>query len=319
MARMASFVRMVLGQMDELADAIDRVHPDAVLNASFAEYFSPLWAWKLRRRRGRVRFGAVVHDPVRDYRIGPQAWHRWSVRAAYSCLDAAFIHEETDLETCGRFPNLQVTVIPHGLYDFTTERPPRNEARKSLDLPPDAPVFLSFGHIRDGKNLDLFISTMTKFPNAHLIVAGIEQSSGQRPARFYMDLAEKLRVQGRIRWSVRHIPEAEIGRYFEASDYILLTYSSHFRSASGVLAAAAQFQRPVLASSGDGPLKVAVNRYSLGRFVEPDNTHALVEGVSQLMDSKTPADWEGFRRDHSWETNARIVTQCLGRAPDVGN
>ena len=43
-----------------------------VLLATYLEYLALLWAPSLRRlmRRGVV-FGAVVHDPVRDYIVGP--------------------------------------------------------------------------------------------------------------------------------------------------------------------------------------------------------------------------------------------------------
>ena len=66
--------------------------PDAVLT-HFSEYLAPLWVWRRRRlRRTGIAFYSVLHDPVRNYRVGPRWWHEWSVREAFSALDTVFVH-----------------------------------------------------------------------------------------------------------------------------------------------------------------------------------------------------------------------------------
>src|ERR1039458_7592062 len=68
-----------------------------VLFASFSEYAAPLWSRQLNTlARSGIRFGAMLHDPVRNYVAGPAWWHRWSVRAGYSFLSEAFVHEPVD-------------------------------------------------------------------------------------------------------------------------------------------------------------------------------------------------------------------------------
>lgn len=48
-----------------------------VLMASYIEYLAPIWAPRLRNlSRSGIVFGAIVHDPVRDYVVGPSWWHR---------------------------------------------------------------------------------------------------------------------------------------------------------------------------------------------------------------------------------------------------
>lgn len=306
------FLGHCLSPIKALESAIREEQPDAILMASYAEYLAPLWAWRLRRwcQRG-LKFGAVVHDPVRDHQVGPSFWHRWSIAEAYSFLDVAFVHEPISLDTVRPMPKLRTVVIPHGLYDFETKLSNRVEARRRLDLPEHAPVFLSFGHIRDGKNLDQFIEMMPDFPEIHLIVAGKEQSSGQKPGSFYQELASRLGVESRIRWNVRHIPESETGVLFGAADHLLLTYSSDFRSASGVLAAAAQFQTPVLASGGEGPMKSAVQRYRLGYFAKPSDPESLRAGIREILSVSPQPDWDRFTKSHSWEVNAAKVVKAF--------
>jgi glycosyltransferase involved in cell wall biosynthesis len=191
-------------------------------------------------------------------------------------------------------------------------------------------VFLAFGQIRDGKNLDLFLRAMTRLPNhVKLLVAGKGDSGSSRPPEFYQNLAEELGVADRCRWDIQRIPDKEVGDIFVACDVVLVTYSSKFRSASGVLNAAVSARKPVLASSGSGPLKTVVEKYHLGVFVEPDDLEEVLRGSRQLMDELAPptthildtrhstldtcfpAAWDRYESDNSWKENATAVMNLL--------
>jgi glycosyltransferase involved in cell wall biosynthesis len=191
-----------------------------------------------------------------------------------------------------------------------------------LPATPAAPdvVFLAFGQIRDGKNLDLFLRAMTRLPESvKLLVAGKGDSGSSRPPEFYQKLAKELGVGGRCRWDIRRIPDEEVGDIFAACDVVLVTYSAKFRSASGVLNAAVSARKPVLASCGGGPLKSVVEKYDLGVFADPDDVEEIVKGASKLATRDqlhatrdqlhaTPAPaWDRYERENSWEQNARKI------------
>jgi glycosyltransferase involved in cell wall biosynthesis len=257
--RRFAFARSLLAQQAQMAAVVRNDGFQHVLCASYSEYLAPLWAGKLRQMAARgVVFGAVAHDPVRDYVVGPYWWHRWSIAAGYSFLREAFVHAPIRLDTVRPMPRLHTTVLPHGSSSLPAPRVPRMLARDDLDLPEDAKVLLSFGHIRDGKNLDLVLRMMTRFSNIYLIVAGKELSGGQRTAGFYQQLAQELGVAPRCRWLTRFIAEAEIGDVFAAADLVILTYSAKFHSASSVLGAAITYRKLCLASGGEGNLHDSV-------------------------------------------------------------
>jgi glycosyltransferase involved in cell wall biosynthesis len=207
-----------------------------------------------------------------------------------------------------------------------------------LPATPAAPdvVFLAFGQIRDGKNLDLFLRAMSRLPeNIKLLVAGKGDSGSSRPPDYFQKLAEELGVGNRCRWDIRRIPDKEVGDLFAACDVVLVTYSTKFRSASGVLNAAVSARKRVLASCGGGPLKSVVGKYCLGVFVEPDDVEEIVRGASKFvpnsateqsaaryplpatapqalsLDSPIP-DWTRYERENSWEENARIIRDRFG-------
>jgi glycosyltransferase involved in cell wall biosynthesis len=283
-----------------------------VLFASYAEYLAPLWAPALcKLAREGVRFGAVLHDPVRDHVLGPRWWHRWSVACAYSFLHEAFVHDAIDLDTVRPMPRLRTTVIPHGPYQFPVSRRSRMKVRATLGLPESAKVLLAFGYVRDGKNIDLALRALIDEPSIYLVVAGTTPTATQRPIAYYQKLAQELGAAPRCRWLAYFIPADQIGDLFLASDAVLLTYSSTFRSASGVLNSAVAYRRPCIASAGQGNLRSMVRKYDLGVFVEPDSVDAIRNAMRCWQAGLPEPRWADYEKDNAWEKNAELVCDRL--------
>lgn len=312
--RALDFAADTLAPYGALAREIKRHKPDAVLLSAWSEYFAPFWAPRLRRLRERgVRFGAVVHEPVRVTVRGPLLWHRHSVREAYSFLDVVFTHDAGALESGDVRNAFRVVEIPHGPYSVPEDGAERISVRREMCIPETAKVILAFGHIRDGKNLDQVIHALVELKNAHLIVAGREQSAGERPMRFYQQLAGDLGVAGRCHWHGGYVPEEMVWKYFRASDVLALTYSTNFRSASGVLNVNAQFRLPVIVSGGDGPLLKTTRKYGLGVVIDKPEAGLIASAFAQA--NSLTSDWDRFASENSWETNAKLVAEALGGRP----
>jgi glycosyltransferase involved in cell wall biosynthesis len=312
--------RDILENYSRLNRMIKEGHYRHVLFGAYSEYLAPIWAARLRHHaQNGVIFGTIVHDPVRDYAIGPQWWHYRSIAQAYSFQREAFVHEAITIDTVRPMPHLRTTVIPHGPITFPPPSLTREQSRAKIGLPAEARVWLSFGHIRDGKNLHLAIEALTYHPDACLLVAGKEQSTGQKPVAFYRELAAKHGVEKRCFWLNRFIVPEEIGDLFEASDLVLLTYSKDFRSASGVLNASIRFRKPCLASSGESNLRSVVSRYGLGVWIEPDRLDEMLYGLQRLSHATLQYRWEDYAREHSWERNADIVSSRMFNLPSWSN
>jgi glycosyltransferase involved in cell wall biosynthesis len=296
--------------MRAFARFIDSRPERTVLLGGFLEYLAPLWVGPfVRISKQNKRFLTVIHDPVRDFVVGPAWWHRYSIHKAYSFIHTGFVHGDTKVVTDA--DGVHLVSIPIGRYPLPAANETCASMRTKLGIPSDATAILFFGHIRDGKNLDLLIRAVAKFPNMHLIVAGKEQSSGQRPSAYYRGLCEDLGIQDRCHFEVRFIKDEEIGAFFAAADLAALTYSSDFRSASSALSACIQYRVPCLASSGAGPLRDLVNEFELGLWVKPDDTEAIVIGLRNLLESPPKPQWEAYDETHSWNRNARIVRAAM--------
>ena len=315
LGRVTASILERLMSVRQLVSLVRQRKIQSVLLTAYAEYWAPLWSWQLQRlHRKNVWFGVVVHDPVRDFRIGPVFWHRWSMSLAYSFVDVAFVHDSTDLDTGSPRRNLSVVKIPHGIYEFPypSSPPSLEQVLTEFGLPLNSIVLLSFGHIRDGKNLDLTIRALVHQPRMYLLVAGKEQSSGQRTVAYYQQLARDVGVAERCVWRSEFITEECIWKYFFVANAVMLTYSKAFHSASGVLNVAAVYENSLIASGGDGPLKSAVQQYGLGIWCEPDSESSLYSALKSFLEAPlTVAKWANYKHDNSWQTNANVVLASI--------
>ena len=298
-----------------LAHVIRQQNFKYVLLETYSEYLAPLWSHPLRKlAQDGVKFGAIVHDPVRNYVVGPVWWHRWSIACGYSFLREAFVHEPIELDTVKPMPSLCCHLVPIGKYSFQPVTSSKDTIKSNLKIPLNSKIIISFGQIRDNKNLDLALKALSQVfeQNVYLIVAGKVSSSQQKTADYYQNLASNLQVNDRCRWLLQFLTEEEVASLFNASDLVLLTYSSTFRSASSVLNVAVNYKRPCLASSGQGNLKTVVEKYGLGIFVEPDSSEAIECGLQKWLDGEMPTPlWEQYEEENSWQRNAEIVIDRL--------
>jgi glycosyltransferase involved in cell wall biosynthesis len=109
----------LIGDQWRLAWEVMKRRPNAVLLASYSEYLSPFWVWPhwvLSKCFGVV-YVANLHDPVRDYVVGPKWWHDLSVRMAYWPIRVGVVHQK--LPKPSPVPkHVHVVEAPVGVYDL---------------------------------------------------------------------------------------------------------------------------------------------------------------------------------------------------------
>jgi len=303
---------LVANQM-VLAWQILKHRPDLVLLDSYVEYLSPFWIWPhwILAKFWRIRYAANLHDPVRNYSIGPDWWHKLSVRFAYCPLDFVLVHDKLS-EPSPVPARVQVVQVPHGLYEIRGTPTDRDSVRNGWGVRAGQKVFLAFGYVRDGKNLDLAVRALLQVPDSFLVVAGSVASAGDRPFAFYRQLADELGVLERCHFAEGFVTDDDLGKYFAGTDFVLLTYAATFHSQSGVLNIAARARKPVLASASPSPLVESVRKFQLGIVVEPDSPAAVIAGMQHLMALRLSPHWEDYEANASWVANAQGVLQAAG-------
>jgi len=298
-----------------LAWQILKRRPGLVLLDSYVEYFSPIWVWPhlILAKFCRVRYAANLHDPVRSYAIGPAWWHKLSVRLAYLPLDFVLVHEQ--LPSPSPVPaRVRVVQVPHGLYEISGSAPQPETVRREWGVRAGQKVFLAFGFVRDGKNLDLVIRALAQVPEAFLVVAGSVASAKDKPFSFYRELAAKLGVADRCRFFEGFVADADLGKYFAGTDFVLLTYAASFHSQSGVLNLAARARKPVLASASPSAMIQSVKTFDLGVAIAPDSLETVVEGMRSLLVAPPQPRWQDYEAAATWDANARGILQALEKS-----
>ena len=109
----------ILGDQWRLAWEVMTRRPDVVLLASYSEYLAPLWVlphWILAKFFGIV-YVANLHDPVRDYVVGPKWWHEFSVAMAYCPISVGVVHQRLS-EPSPVPKHVHVVEAPVGVYDL---------------------------------------------------------------------------------------------------------------------------------------------------------------------------------------------------------
>ena len=288
--------------------------PTVVLSGSHVDAQAGLWIWPhlfLALFR-KVIYALNLHLPVRDHQLGPQWWQNFSSQIAYKPYRIAVAHK--------RFPPpspipkfIRTVEVPLGPEPVLHSKESVRQIRKNWQVPRGCKVFLAFGSVRNHKNIDLAIRALLDNPKAHLVILGTVSSHRDRPLKYYQMLADDLGVSKRVFISDEFVSEEKRVAYFSAADFILMTYSSSYRSQSGTLITAAEARRFVLGASGSSPMRDLVEHFGLGVYVPPDSSDAVADGMATLIHSDLPEPaWDDFLEYSTWETNVSRLLEAAG-------
>jgi glycosyltransferase involved in cell wall biosynthesis len=137
-----------------------------------------------------IRIHQIPHGPyeVAEPIIGREAMRRRLGFDSGLTAELANAHEEAKFGAA----DSGALISDGGEAALDSRSPATSHPIPVTPASPDV-VFLAFGQIRDGKNLDLFLRVMTRLPeNVKLLVAGKGDSGSSRPAEYYQKLAEEL-------------------------------------------------------------------------------------------------------------------------------
>jgi glycosyltransferase involved in cell wall biosynthesis len=244
---------------------------------------------------------------------------RWIVYALRRCDHVIAVSEalKRRIVEIGIAPG-KIAVIPNGV-DTAQFRPlPKDEARRTLDLPPGATVLLSVGSLRSLKGFHHLISALNKLRDSHdeldlrlyIVGDGQERENLQRQID-RLALGSFVNLMGRI-------PHEELQAWYNAADLFCLVSSRE--GWPNVIMESLACGLPVLATRVGGIPEI-LHSEKLGLLLDavdgPELEKQLVESIPAAL-GKT---WDreelvGSIRERSWEGVARKVSDVLQRALD---
>jgi glycosyltransferase involved in cell wall biosynthesis len=169
----------------------------------------------------------------------------------------------------------------------------REESRRHFGLPLDKPVFLSFGFLHGGKDMETIFKALKDIPDAFLL------HGGDQMFKMHLldsaDLAHIYNMEGRAIINTYYIPEEEKPYYFLAADAIILSYTRQFLGTASLLWQACRFGTPVIASD-NGQLKVLVKRFQSGLLFRAQDADSLHEVIVRFLKLR-PTEIRSLKRN----------------------
>ena len=233
----------------------------------------------------------TVHDvvPLFDLERGSDPFAK-----IYTAVTGLIVHTEANRKDLfAHYPILdarRVHIVPliHSDNTMVPPRANREQARKSLGLPPDAPVCLFFGSIRSYKAVDIlaeaYEKAVLKLSDLHLIVAGRPDNTEQA------QLVKQLAVHPNVHVCLDYIPYGDVWKYYFAADVSVFPYRHIYQSAA--LITAMGFGHPVIVTNVGGlPETVDGN----GWIVPPEDAYALAEALVEAASDRERSRRMGLR------------------------
>lgn len=289
---------------------IHRYRPDVIVLSWWTTFWAPAWfvVGLLNRLFLRGPLVYICHNVLPHE---AKFWDPWLTRMVLrwgTRFVVQSVEERKRLLTV--MPGIFVDVVLHPIYDmFVSQRMPKEEARRRLDVPLDIPVLLFFGIVREYKGLQDVLRALPviqgRFGKVLLLVAG-EFWADKQP---YLEIVEQLDIGGSVIFEDRYIPNEEIASYFSAADLLVVPYRR--ATGSGAVQMARGFGVPVVTTSAvagcqaNGASELAI---------EPADPMALAEGVlqcylSQANQVEHPVQKSG---DISWLELVRAIERAGG-------
>ena len=208
------------------------------------------------------------------------------------------------------FPSIEhrTALIDHGhwigFYPDTIERP---AARRKLQIPNEAYVFLFVGLCKPYKNIDGLIKAFERVPRDPLLVIAGKFASSSYQAHIESAI-ERSPVKARIRVFPEYVPDAELQVFLRACDVVVIPYLEFLTSGTGLLALS--FGRAIIAPARGSLRDVVTNE--CGLLYEPDLADGLRLSMLAAMDKQF--DEQEIRKIalvHDWHRSARALLLAL--------
>lgn len=216
--------------------------------------------------------------------------------------------------------NKKVVFIPHAVENVESVN--QRTAQKQLRLNNKNLQALYFGFLSPYKGVDLLVKNWPDRKDFKLILAG-DGNPNHLKEKAYANFVKKIKTEARKKevMTTGFIPEKEIGKFFSATNVVILPYQAFF-SSSGPLSLAFAYLKPVLLSTdlkkylASKDFNQALKKAGLDPkdiFFNPKNKIDLEEKIVNLKKKENKFKEFSFilKKERSWQKIARNYLELL--------
>lgn len=290
--------------------ALRRQKPDLLIFKYWLPFFGPCFGTIARvAKRGTGTKVLFICDNVipHEHRPFDAAFTRYAFRP----VDYFIVQSRTVEHQLSKFwPGASYRLAPHPVYNIFGSPMDKAEARRLLNIR-GSRVLLFFGYVRAYKGLHVLLRAIAALPremDLHLMVVGEFYDDEQK----YRMLIRELGLEDRVTINSDYVPNEMVGRYFSASDVVVLPYVS--ATQSGIAQIAYNFDRPVIATDVGGLAEVIIDGET-GYVVPPEDASRLAAAIKKFYDEGREAEFAARVKQekgkYSWENMVASIEELV--------
>jgi len=292
------------------ANKIIDLEPDLVLFSFWLAFFAPAFSGVAKKIKKYLdaNIMAICHNII------PHEEHLLDTRLTkrFFCFIDSFIvlSKKVENELLNIVPGAKYKYSPHPVYNIFKNTLSKEQAKAELNIATKK-VLLFFGLIRKYKGLDILINAMEKINNelddyTLLIVGECYENKAK-----YTDLIKNAGITDNVQCHYSFVPDNEVGKYFSASDVVVLPYKS--ASQSGIVQIAYHFDTPVIVSNVGG-LPEIVDEGKTGYCVEPSSS-AFAKAIKAFYEkdniNELNSNISDYKSQFSWDIMVDSIEELV--------
>ena len=292
------------------ANKIIDLEPDLVLFSFWLAFFAPAFSGVAKKIKKYLdaNIMAICHNII------PHEEHLLDTRLTkrFFCFIDSFIvlSKKVENELLNIVPGAKYKYSPHPVYNIFKNTLSKEQAKAELNIATKK-VLLFFGLIRKYKGLDILINAMekinTELDDYTLLIVG---ECYENKAK-YTDLIKNAGITDNVQCHYSFVPDNEVGKYFSASDVVVLPYKS--ASQSGIVQIAYHFDTPVIVSDVGG-LPEIVDEGKTGYCVEP-SSNAFAKAIKAFYEkdniNELNSNISDYKSQFSWDAIVNAIEELV--------
>ena len=292
----------------QTADLIIKLKPDLVLFRYWMPFFAPAFSGVAKRiiKKSDSVIMAICDNVIPHEK---RQLDTLLTKRFFGFIDSfVVLSKKVEDELLNFVPEAKYKYSPHPIYSIFGDAPSQKQAKAELNISTKK-VLMFFGLIREYKGLDILIHAMEeikdKLENFTLLIVGECYGDEKK----YTDLINNAGITDNVQCHFSFIPDNEVGKYFSASDVIVLPYKT--ASQSGIVQIAYHYDTPVIVSNVGG-LPEIVDDGKTGFCVEP-NPSSFADAIRLFYSIQDKESFRSniaeYKKRFSWDVMVKTVEE----------
>ena len=292
----------------QTASLIIELKPDLVLFRYWMPFFAPAFSGVAKRiiKKSDSVIMAICDNVIPHEK---RQLDTLLTKRFFGFIDSfVVLSKKVEDELLSFVPEAKYKYSPHPIYSIFGDAPSQKQAKAELNISTKK-VLMFFGLIREYKGLDILIHAMEeikdKLENFTLLIVGECYGDEKK----YTDLINNAGITDNVQCHFSFIPDNEVGKYFSASDVIVLPYKT--ASQSGIVQIAYHYDTPVIVSNVGG-LPEIVDDGKTGFCVEP-NPSSFADAIRLFYSIQDKESFRSniaeYKKRFSWDVMVKTVEE----------